>query len=147
MYLLEPNNEMNTLSILAEPMVEYGSSYGSYIQVARKGLTKKNLNQLKKNTELDLDTLSNLLDINPRTIQRRTDDEPFKLNTSEKMIAIAEIYSKGFHVFGNKDKFRKWMITPIKALGGVTPLSLMDTHYGMELVADEIGRIQYGVYS
>ncbi|MDX2191064.1 MAG: MbcA/ParS/Xre antitoxin family protein [Bacteroidota bacterium] len=143
------NNEYKTYdktdtssSILGEPSVAYG-----YVASARNGLNKNNLINLKNNTGLDYEVLATLLDINTRTIQKRKIDEPFKLNTSEKMIAIAELYANGFETFGDKEKFKKWMNYPLPALGGATPLSMLDTHYGIQMVTDVIGRIKYGIYS
>ncbi|MFN0047744.1 MAG: antitoxin Xre/MbcA/ParS toxin-binding domain-containing protein [Cytophagales bacterium] len=119
----------------------------TYIDTARLGLTKKNLLTLKKNTNLDLETLSNLLDINPRTIQRREDDEPFKTSTSEKMLALADLYEFGFDVFEERDRFYQWMNTPILALGQEKPIAFLDTFYGINEVKNIIGRMAYGIPS
>lgn len=137
-------------NILSEPALEFGKNafkdFG-YINKARRGLTKRNLLSLKKNTHLDLETLANLLDINPRTIQRRGDDEPFKTSTSEKMLAIANLYTYGFEIFESNQNFIKWMNSPISALNNEMPISFLDTFYGINEVKNLIGRIAYGVYS
>ncbi len=141
--------DRSSADIASEPAVVYGRNRGgfSYISTARKGLTKKNLLVLKKNTNLDLDTLSNLLDINPRTIQRRTDDEPFKTSTSEKMLALSDLYLFGFDIFEERKLFYKWMDTPILALDNEKPISFLDTFYGINEVKNIIGRLAYGIPS
>lgn len=40
-----------------------------------------------------------------------------------------------------------WIKRPNRALGGVAPLTLLDTEAGYELVFDVLGRIEYGVFS
>lgn len=40
-----------------------------------------------------------------------------------------------------------WIKRPHRALGGVAPLTLLDTEAGYELVFDVLGRIEYGVFS
>lgn len=50
-------------------------------------------------------------------------------------------------VLGTKEKAQRWLKSPIRALGGVTPLSLLDTDAGAEQVDIILGRIEYGVYS
>jgi putative toxin-antitoxin system antitoxin component (TIGR02293 family) len=62
-------------------------------------------------------------------------------------LLLADIYSYGYQVFENKEGFNQWMKQTNTALGGATPLQLLDTLYGMEEVKHLIGRIEYGVYS
>jgi putative toxin-antitoxin system antitoxin component (TIGR02293 family) len=50
-------------------------------------------------------------------------------------------------VFGTMDNFNDWMKTPNYTLNGETPLSLLDTSIGFDLVFQAIGRIEYGVFS
>ena len=142
--------EDEKLSMVSEPTVTYGNQKHQpfqYISKARKGLTKANLLTLKKNISLDLDTLANLLDINPRTIQRRANDEPFKTSTSEKMLAIANLYTFGFDIFDSRSTFINWMNSPITALNNEKPIAFLDTFYGINEVKNIIGRLAYGVYS
>jgi putative toxin-antitoxin system antitoxin component (TIGR02293 family) len=59
---------------------------------------------------------------------------------------LNDVLGYGRDVFGDKGNFNEWLRTPSEALGNVTPLSLMDTLYGIDEVKKEIGRIAYGVY-
>jgi uncharacterized protein (DUF2384 family) len=49
-------------------------------------------------------------------------------------------------VFEDRDRFNAWMKNNNKALGDKTPLTLMDTLYGIQEVKKLIGRIEYGVF-
>jgi putative toxin-antitoxin system antitoxin component (TIGR02293 family) len=50
-------------------------------------------------------------------------------------------------VFGERAKASRWLHKPNRALGGVSPLSLLDTDLGTREVEQILGRIEYGVYS
>ncbi len=69
------------------------------------------------------------------------------MSVSERLLLLADIYSYGYEVFENKERFNHWMKNANTALGGEAPLNLLDTLYGMEEVKHLIGRIEYGVYS
>lgn len=50
-------------------------------------------------------------------------------------------------VLGDFDKATDWLSSENNALGGVTPISLLDTDAGAQSVMDLLGRIEHGVYS
>jgi len=88
-----------------------------------------------------------LLPVTERTIQRNSAKEPFNRVVSEHILQIAEVAAKGAEVFENKDKLLSWMNHPSKALANKTPLSLLNSRFGAEMVLDELGRIEHGVFS
>ena len=45
------------------------------------------------------------------------------------------------------DVFNVWIRRSIRGLGDVTPMSLLDTGIGVEIVMDELERLAYGVYN
>ena len=63
---------------------------------------------------------------------------------SEKLLRLFALYDKGASVFGNIDSFNKWMATPSYGLGEQVPQNLLDTITGIQLISDELGRIQHG---
>ena len=42
---------------------------------------------------------------------------------------------------------RQWLEEPNRALGGASPLEMLDTDVGAEAVRDVLGRIEDGVFS
>ena len=69
----------------------------------------------------------------------------FDSNSSEKIIEIALLYKYGIEVFGNKEKFNTWLETKNVALGGIVPKELLDNTFGINLLKDELTRIEYGI--
>ena len=48
------------------------------------------------------------------------------------------------HYFGDGPKATRWLRRPNRALGGSTPLELVDTELGARTVENVLGRIAYG---
>ena len=55
------------------------------------------------------------------------------------------MYKKGAEVFGNEPKFDLWLNTENLALGNIKPKSLFDSTFGINLLIDELTRIEHGV--
>ena len=69
------------------------------------------------------------------------------MELSEQNHQIAEVFAKGSKVFNSRDRFLDWMNYPNKAFNNKTPMSLLDSKFGMDMVLDELGRIEHGVFS
>jgi len=63
---------------------------------------------------------------------------------SEKLLKLFALYNKGAAIFGSIHEFNKWMSEPAFGLGDQVPQQLLDTITGIELVAEELSRIEYG---
>ena len=63
---------------------------------------------------------------------------------SEKLLKIFSLYEKGVNVFGNVEEFNSWLAAPAFGLGQAVPKNLLDTITGIELVSEELSRIEYG---
>ena len=115
--------------------------------IAREGVSKKDLETLKEKTELDYDTLAKALSVTRATLINKKGKEKFNPSLSERIVGLADIYSYGYEVFEDNERFNEWMFRPNKALGGQTPYDVIDSQFGREEVRNIIGRIDYGVYS
>ncbi|MUL38989.1 antitoxin Xre/MbcA/ParS toxin-binding domain-containing protein [Gloeocapsopsis dulcis] len=59
----------------------------------------------------------------------------------------ARITARAEEVFEDEQVAKNWLKRPNQALGGETPLGLLDTETGAEQVNQVLTRIEYGVYS
>ncbi len=91
--------------------------------------------------------MARILAVAKATLHNKKGKAKFDSSTSERILLLADIYSYGYEVFENKEKFNRWMKNENSSLGGICPLQLLDTLYGMEEVKHLIGRLEYGVYS
>lgn len=117
------------------------------MQIIRRGISKKYLEKLKATTSLDYDSLAAALSVTRSTLINKKGEEKFSDQISERIVSLADLYSFGYEVFEDQPNFNQWMFAPNQALGGLTPFSIIDNHYGREEVRNLIGRIAHGVYS
>jgi putative toxin-antitoxin system antitoxin component (TIGR02293 family) len=117
------------------------------MNMVRDGMSKKDLESLKTKTNLDYDKLSTVLSTTRATLINKKGTEHFSAALSERIVSMADLYSYGFEVFEDEDKFNEWVFRPNHALGGKQPFELLDNQFGREEVKNLIGRIDYGVYS
>lgn len=114
----------------------------------REGLLPATVEHLAGNLDMKADELGSLAGVPIRTWHRRkTAGERLKPSESEGVLRIARIAGRAADVLGDLGAAHQWLRTPIVALGGATPLSLLDTEPGAELVSDVLGRLEYGVFS
>ncbi|MEX0720737.1 MAG: antitoxin Xre/MbcA/ParS toxin-binding domain-containing protein [Balneolaceae bacterium] len=134
--------------IIFEEAVAYSTGNEmDMIEMARKGVSKKSLLNLSKLGSIPVKQLSELLPVSERTIQRYSNKEKFNSDVSEHLILIAKVLLRAVEVFEDKKSMRSWLQTPLLGFGQKTPLSLLDTSFGAQLVMDELGRLEQGVYS
>ena len=62
----------------------------------------------------------------------------------EQVLKLLALARRGEDVFGSLPAFRRWLSKPAYGLGGQPPLALLQTSGGIDLVAEEVGRIAYG---
>jgi putative toxin-antitoxin system antitoxin component (TIGR02293 family) len=163
---MSESKKHNEPSLLHEPAVAYGmqgnllanifSGYARYydslgdyelVQLTRKGLPKRILLSLAKKISLTIQELANIMHISERTLQRYEDDEIVKAEYAEKGIELARLYTRGEEVFDSAEKFKIWIRTPSVIFNGESPLSLLDTSAGFNMVFTELGRIEHGVFA
>jgi putative toxin-antitoxin system antitoxin component (TIGR02293 family) len=72
--------------------------------------------------------------------------EALTLEESDRVSRVAKVLRRAVEVFGDEVQGKVWMIDSVSSLGGRTPLSLLDTIEGYELVISTLSRIEYGVY-
>lgn len=129
------------------PAVQFDTIPSQYkIGMVKNGISKKQLEAIKSETDFNYGTLSNLLSISRTTIINKKGDDRFDPSTSERIMRLAEILCYGREVFENREIFNIWIRLPSSGLGGRSPLDLLDTHYGIEEVKKELGRIEYSIY-
>ena len=139
----------NALMIVEEPSGTYvmGNGYFDFIQLSRSGIIKRALINLGKQISFSLSELSQVLHVSERTLQRYSDDAKLSADTSERAILLSQLYQRGAEVFGHLADFKEWMRTPLPAFNYQTPISLLDTTFGFQLIQDELGRIEHGIFA
>lgn len=114
------------------------------IHATRNGVTRSQLKKFSMRVALPLTKISEIVPASYSTLAKKTS---YDKEVSERLFEIAEVYSRGFEVFGDEKKFARWLSKKNHALGNQSPFSLLDTSYGVKLVINEIVRIDYGIFA
>ncbi len=124
----------------------YTAPVSEKIIIIKNGISKKELEAIKEESNLDYETLSSILSVSKAKLHSKKGTEKFDQNTSERIMLLADVIAYGQSVFEDKDSFNEWLKANNRALGNKPPIELMDTIYGIDEVKKEIGRIEYGVF-
>lgn len=136
----------STVSETLDTSIQVESNF-DLVNLAHEGLTAASIQSLIKALELSIDELVELLPVSKRTLQRYEKNQKLSLDLSDRLIQIARVYSRILEVWSDRDLGLHWLKSPCKAFGDKIPLSYLNLHSGFEIVMDELGRIEYGVYS
>lgn len=115
--------------------VKSGLRFTSYLLLKRS---------LKKR---DVD-MSQLLGINPRTLNRRKTAARFNTEESDRIVRYAYLQDAAIQLFeGDESRALQWLDRPLTLLGNESPLVHANTEVGAKEVEKLIGRLEHSVFS
>ncbi|RIV18639.1 DUF2384 domain-containing protein [Fibrisoma montanum] len=117
------------------------------IAQSRSGMAHGEVRALATLLELTIRELATLLSMNERTMARRLVSGSLNKVESERLLLLKALATHGLRVFEDQGKFNRWLRRPLEILEGQSPLQLLDTATGFQVVDQILGRIEYGVYS
>lgn len=92
--------------------------------------------------------LSQVISVPIRTLMRRKQrGERLKSDESERLLRLTRLYLWATEALHGKDKARRWLFSPNRALGGRTPIEFASTEPGARETERLLGRIEHGVFS
>lgn len=135
---------------LSEPIITYATMDDrdafSLISAIKDGINYSFFERLAKNIPFTLREWSAFLHLSERSLQRyKKQKGTFNAVTSEKVIEITMLNKYGIEVFGDQNNFNVWLNSKNVALGGIKPKEILDSSFGIQLLKDELTRIEHGV--
>jgi putative toxin-antitoxin system antitoxin component (TIGR02293 family) len=116
------------------------------IREVRKGIAYSSFTNAVKNVPLTLKEWSGILDLSERTLQRyKKEKRAFDTLQSEKIVQVTLLARYGREVFGDEKKFNSWLNTENISIGKARPKDLLDSSFGIDLLKDELSRIEHGI--
>ena len=138
---------LSLLSLENEKNFDSLKSKTDSIGFIRKGVPKKAVDELCDITGFSALEMANILHTTDRTLRRYTANQLLNPEQSERLVELAFLYARGEEVFNTMDQFKLWMSSPVMALGNKMPKEFLDTSMGIDMLMDELGRIEYGIFA
>jgi putative toxin-antitoxin system antitoxin component (TIGR02293 family) len=116
------------------------------ISQARQGVPRSLVDDLSKMVGLTDNEMAHILDMTPRNLHRIQPDKLLGTDASERLLLLKNILIHAMDTFdGRRAVVLSWLRTTIPELNHQSPLQLLDTVTGFELVDDVLGRLDYGL--
>lgn len=116
-----------------------------FIDLVERGLPLETLDELKALGDLSDMEMAQI--IPRRALSKARRSERLSPELSDRVARVAGIIALAHATFLDRERANDWLRRPNGALANKTPLSLLRSGSGAELVEQILGRIAYGVYS
>jgi putative toxin-antitoxin system antitoxin component (TIGR02293 family) len=91
---------------------------------------------------------ANMIHLSERTLQRYAkNNTSFESIYIDRILHLQELIALGLDTFTDADNFYAWLKDEKHVLGKVLNFESLHTDRGIQLLIDQVNRIQYGVYS
>ena len=110
----------------------------------REGFPPAVVAELMRASGLTLKELAAALDLSPRSLQRRRSKGRLARYESDRLYRLARIVALANEYLGDHVRALRWLKHPNRALGGIAPVTAIDTELGARQVENVLGRIAYG---
>ncbi len=149
MHIFVANLNINVMEVL-EPLASYSKADDvqsfALVNLVRNGIQFGAFDKMAGQCGFSMAEWAEYLHLSERSMQRyRKENKPFDPLQSEKILEIALLYNRGIEVFGNIEKFSEWLGQENIYLGNIKPKSLLDSTFGINLVKDELIKIEQGI--
>ena len=116
-------------------------------QQLQQGVSEEQVKSLMKKFQLSQKQLADLLSVSDKTLYAQRKKGHLDEGLSDRFLLIQSVFAQGEEALMSAEVFRKWLDTPHRSFDNHTPLTLMTTINGSEVVRSELIRTQYGVLS
>ena len=116
------------------------------MQSAREGIDFETFDRLTNQIPLGLSEWSRILNVSERTIQRyKREKKRFDPIHSDRLLMILLLFNRGADLFGDLNGFMTWINSVNISMGGMKPLSILDNSFGINMIKDELIKIEHGI--
>lgn len=114
----------------------------------RDGLPVKLVEDVAVFLRIRREILCEHLRIDASSVDRRINlNESLSSWEAGRLYLVFKLFLRAVEVFELSESVVDWLGAKIPALGGVPPLSLLDTPAGFDLVLDTLGQLEAGVFA
>jgi putative toxin-antitoxin system antitoxin component (TIGR02293 family) len=118
------------------------------VEWVEEGFSFGELERLRRNMGLSREEISELVQIRPRTLDRRKREGRLHPEESDRLLRASRVFGRAIALFeGDVEGALRWLSSSQRALGGAVPLEMARTEIGAREVEGLIGRLEHGVFS
>lgn len=118
------------------------------LKTIQAGLPFKETLRLQSQLGVDPRRLAQLLMVSERTMARRKEAGKLEPEETDRALRLERVFAKALSLFeGDADAARSWLKQSLPALEDCSPMELIATDSGTDIVENLIGRLESGVYS
>jgi len=118
------------------------------VERVEEGFSFGELEHLRENMDLSREEMAELVQIRPRTLDRRKKEGRLHPEESDRLLRASRVFGRAIALFeGDVEGALGWLSTPQRALGGAVPFEMARTEIGAGEVEGLIGRLEHGVFS
>jgi putative toxin-antitoxin system antitoxin component (TIGR02293 family) len=126
----------------------FGGDATQVIRAMRIGAPADIVSSVADRLGISQDKLFERLRLPKSTLKGRVSKgQPLAAVEQDRIYRVNRVFERANAVLEDEEAARNWIIRENRSLGGESPLSLLDTEAGYELVLDTLGRIEHGVIS
>lgn len=123
-----------------------GMPASEQVRVSRSGLPASTVDVMARRLGMSRTLFLGEIDMKQSTIERRlAENKPLTTTETDRLYRVEKVLARATEVLEDEAAATAWIQHRIRSLGGVTPLSLLDTDAGVDLVMDTLGRIEHGI--
>jgi len=118
----------------------------SIVKSSNAGVSSKIFTELVEMSGISKRFLAEeVFDISLKTMMRyQKDNKKLNPRNSEIALKLMNLFRKGIEIFGTMISFMSWLNKEAYGLGDKLPITLMNTITGIDLIEEELIRIEFG---
>ncbi len=135
-------------SAVSEPLIGYSPTMATRNFAPQTGgYTYADFQRITRKLPLTIKEWSQILHLSERTLQRYAQNNTdFDGIYSDRLLQINDLFELGINTFVSGEAFYDWLKKDKMILGYQLNFSALYSSQGIQLLVDEVGRIQMGVY-
>jgi putative toxin-antitoxin system antitoxin component (TIGR02293 family) len=111
------------------------------VPLLRVGLPYRSLEVLSCVIDISINAAATWLRLSRRTLARRKEQTRLDTLASERVFRMAAVSARAVMTLGSVQRGRTWLMAENQALGGVAPITMLDTDIGARAAEEELIRL------
>lgn len=115
------------------------------MEISAGKVTGARMRALRQGLDLTLGDVAHVLGSSERSVMRKEQSRStLSVAEGDRAYRLARVADLATELIGDDERARRWLKTPHRYLGEQTPIAMLDTEIGTDLVIESLYAIAYG---